>query len=120
MKTGGYAFLGPDGRADVELVGMACARLINDLFLAKQKLVNAIRRQRMVLGQYESFGTQYDARAREIQKQVSCSSLVRFSPLSPVAKKYKSSPIYRIGAPAFRQQSFVRLRSSSVNLVRLR
>ncbi len=48
-KAGGYAFIGVDGRADVELVGLSCARLINDLFQAKQKLVNAIRRQRQVL-----------------------------------------------------------------------
>ena len=62
-----YAFIRPDGSVDIDVVGTACARLVNDLFEANQKLVNAFRRQMKAQEQYDSFRRQYEGRQAEIR-----------------------------------------------------
>ena len=63
----GYGFMSADGTVDIESVGVACAALINDLFEARNKLVNATRRQRLAQEQFDSFRLQFEEKADEIQ-----------------------------------------------------
>ena len=37
-QVGGYAFMTPEGKLDIEMCGIGCSRLVNDLFNARQKV----------------------------------------------------------------------------------